>query len=88
MKRFFTPELHSSRASLGLLALRLLAGIALMHHGWGKIQHPFGWMGPDAGTPAFLQALAALSEFGGGLLFREDPRARGLTLRAVGYAEP
>ena len=67
MKRFFTPELHSSRASLGLLALRLLAGIALMHHGWGKIQHPFSWMGPDSGTPAILQGLAALSEFGGGL---------------------
>ena len=34
-------------------------------HGWPKIQKPFGWMGPD--VPGFLQALAALSEFGGGL---------------------
>src|SRR5258708_34408927 len=38
-----------------------------MHHGWSKIQHPFSWMGPDSGTPAFFQSLAALSEFGGGM---------------------
>jgi putative oxidoreductase len=38
-----------------------------MLHGWGKIQNPFGWMGPDAFAPGILQALAALSEFGGGL---------------------
>ena len=89
MKRFFTPELHSSRASLGLLALRLLAGIALMHHGWGKIQHPFGWMGPDSGTPAFLQGLAALSEFGGGLalaLGLLTPLAMLGVLCTMGYA--
>ena len=67
MKRFFYPEVHSSRASLGLLLLRLLAGVAMMHHGWGKIQNPFGWMGPTAPVPGFLQGLAALSEFGGGL---------------------
>ncbi len=67
MKRFFTPDPLTSRASLGLLALRLLAGVALMHHGWSKIQNPFGWMGPTATVPGFLQALAALSEFGGGL---------------------
>jgi putative oxidoreductase len=38
-----------------------------MLHGWGKIQDPFGWMGPDAFAPGVLQALAALAEFGGGL---------------------
>lgn len=38
-----------------------------MFHGWGKIQNPFGWMGEDAWAPGILQALAALSEFGGGL---------------------
>jgi len=26
-----------------------------------------GWMGPEAPIPAFLQALAALAEFGGGM---------------------
>ena len=38
-----------------------------MQHGWGKIQHPFTWMGPDSFAPAPMQALAALAEFGGGL---------------------
>ncbi len=67
MKRLFTPDPLTSRASLGLLALRVFAGVALMFHGWGKIQKPFGWMGPEAPVPSLLQALAALSEFGGGL---------------------
>ncbi|WNG39964.1 DoxX family protein [Archangium violaceum] len=67
MKRLFYPDVLSPRASLGLLALRLLAGVAMMHHGWGKIQNPFDWMGPTAPVPGFLQGLAALSEFGGGL---------------------
>lgn len=38
-----------------------------MFYGKGKIQTPFSWMGPDAPVPGFLQGLAALSEFGGGL---------------------
>ncbi|NMO18334.1 DoxX family protein [Pyxidicoccus fallax] len=67
MKRIFIPQALSSRASLGLLFLRLFAGVAMMHHGWGKIQNPFAWMGPTAPVPGFLQGLAALSEFGGGL---------------------
>lgn len=50
-----------------LAALRGVAGLAMMFHGWNKIQNPFGWMGPDSGFPGILQALAALSEFGGGL---------------------
>src|SRR5262249_18455527 len=28
---------------------------------------PFSWMGPDSSMPAWLQGLAALSEFGGGI---------------------
>ncbi len=38
-----------------------------MFHGYGKIQNPFGWMGPDAKIPGIFQGLAAISEFGGGL---------------------
>lgn len=53
--------------SLALLGLRLVGGSAFMLHGWGKIQDPFGWMGPDSSMPGLLQALAAVSEFGGGL---------------------
>jgi len=61
------PLRQSTRVSAGLLLLRLVAGAAFLYHGYGKIQNPFGWMGPDAGFPGVFQALAALSEFGGGL---------------------
>ncbi len=53
-------------ASIGLLLLRLVAGLAFMFHGYGKIQHPFDWMGPDSSVPGFLQFMAAVSEFVGG----------------------
>jgi len=55
------------RGAMGLLLLRVIFGCGIMQHGWSKIQNPFGWRGPDSGTPALLQALAALSEFGGGI---------------------
>lgn len=61
------PRRLSTPASAGLLALRLVAGLAFVLHGYGKIQNPFGWMGPDASIPGVFQALAAVSEFGGGL---------------------
>ncbi len=65
-------KLHAAReyclyTDIALLLLRLVAGLAFMFHGWGKIQNPFGWMGEDGFAPAPFQALAALSEFGGGL---------------------
>lgn len=61
------PLPHPTLSSCALLAVRLIAGIAFMQHGWGKIQSPLNWMGPDATVPAIFQFLAALSEFGGGL---------------------
>jgi putative oxidoreductase len=64
---FFKTFTLSDRASAGLLVLRLVAGLAFMFHGYGKIQNPFGWMGPTAAVPGIFQALAAVSEFGGGL---------------------
>lgn len=66
MRRFY-GDFVSGRGALGLLLVRLIFGSALMIHGFEKIQHPFGWMGLKAPVPGFLQALAALSEFGGGL---------------------
>ncbi len=42
-------------------------GVAFALHGWGKIQHAFDWMGPQASVPVVLQAAAALAEFGGGI---------------------
>ena len=66
MIRLFQPFRMSPRVSAGLLILRLVAGSAFIFHGYGKIQNPFGWMGPNAAFPGVFQALAAVSEFGGG----------------------
>jgi putative oxidoreductase len=52
-----------------LLLLRIVAGVAFMLHGWSKIRNPLGWMGPEAPVPGIFQLAAALSEFGGGLLW-------------------
>jgi len=67
MTQLLKPLHVSTRVSAGLFILRLVAGLAFMHHGYGKIQNPFGWMGPSASIPSVFQALAAVSEFGGGL---------------------
>jgi len=67
MIRLFRPLRMSTRVSAGLLVLRLVAGSAFVFHGYGKIENPFGWMGPNAGIPGIFQALAAVSEFGGGI---------------------
>ena len=67
MKNWFKTPKQSNASSIGLLLIRLVVGLAFMYHGWSKIQNPFSWMGPDSGTPGIFQALAALSEFGGGL---------------------
>lgn len=66
-RRTLSLQIQDTRVSVALLIMRVVIGLAMMFHGFGKIQSPFGWMGPDAPIPGFLQALAALSEFGGGL---------------------
>jgi putative oxidoreductase len=55
------------KGAVGLLVLRLVMGAAFVLHGWPKVQNAFAWMGPQAPVPGFLQGLAALAEFGGGL---------------------
>ncbi|AUX41761.1 hypothetical protein SOCE26_031840 [Sorangium cellulosum] len=67
LKRFLRVLDQPFAASAALLVLRVVAGIAFILHGFGKIQAPFSWMGPNAPVPGFLQALAALAEFGGGI---------------------
>ncbi len=57
----------SVASDFALLAIRIVGGAAFMMHGWSKIRDPFNWMGPDSFAPGVFQALAALSEFGGGL---------------------
>ena len=66
MKNLF-PTFIGPPAAIGLLMLRLVSGLALMFHGFPKIQHPFTWMGADSWAHPILQALSAFSEFGGGL---------------------
>ncbi len=66
LKTCLAPPAQPTFGSLSLLLIRIVAGVAFMMHGWGKIQHPFSWMGPE-GYPGFFQFLGALSEFGGGL---------------------
>lgn len=67
LKCLLTPTTHPNCTSAALFFLRVVVGIAFMYHGWGKIQSPFGWMGPDAPVPGILQMLAAVAEFGGGM---------------------
>lgn len=67
LKSCFKVKSYHALPSLVLLFLRLVAGSAMIIHGYGKIQNPLGWMGPDSPVPGFFQLLAALSEFGGGI---------------------
>ncbi|APS00353.1 DoxX family protein [Pajaroellobacter abortibovis] len=60
------PRIDTTRGDIPILLLRTVAGAAFLIHGWKKIQDPVGWIGPGSSIPGVLQALAALSEFGGG----------------------
>ena len=59
------PPFLGGRPAVGLLGLRLVAGSAMAMHGTSKIKNPFGWAGTD--FPAIAQAIAAVSEFFGGI---------------------
>lgn len=67
IKRCFQVSGHPNCTSLGFLLVRWVMGAAFIGHGWGKIQNPMAWMGPEAPVPGVLQMLAAVSEFGGGI---------------------
>jgi putative oxidoreductase len=67
MRSWLYRDAGGTRESLGLLILRVVVGAAFILHGWPKIQNAFEWMGPSATVPGFMQALAALAEFGGGI---------------------
>ena len=70
MRTLIYPNFLGDRGALGLLVFRLVMGAAFILHGWPKIQNAFHWMDhmPDVPIPPpYLQALAALAEFGGGI---------------------
>lgn len=68
LKLLLYPQRPGFLNSIGMLAVRLVMGAAFIMHGWPKIQNPMGWMPAAAGVPGFLQAAAAIAEFGGGIL--------------------
>lgn len=67
IKALFATRVGPVAVDLSLLLVRVVMGAAFMMHGWSKIQTPFSWMPMGSPVPGFFQALAALSEFGGGL---------------------
>jgi len=66
IKTFLSVPRVSRFGDIAFLTARFVAGLGLMLHGGSKIQNPFAWMGENAFAPGIFQALAALSEFGGG----------------------
>lgn len=84
------PKSQTAASSLGLLVLRLVVGVALSIHGWPKVQNLTTWMSsmPEP-APGYLQALAAISEFGGGIALAAGlltPLAALGILCTMGYA--
>lgn len=67
VKQFFGTGDQPVSVDLVLLCMRVVVGYAFILHGWGKIQNPLQWMGATSQVPGLFQALAAVSEFGGGI---------------------
>jgi putative oxidoreductase len=79
----FGREVHPLPTDVGLAVLRVFSGLALaLAHGWGKVPPSDGFVSMigNMGFPApvLFAWLAALAEFGGGLLL-----ALGLLTRPV-----
>lgn len=83
LKKYFVVRVSNVDTEVVVLVLRVVAGVAMAMHGWGKIQNPMAWMGPDAAIPGVFQFLAAFAEFAGGIAL-----AAGLLTRlsALGIA--
>jgi len=67
MLNLFIPKQQTTLTSVAFLILRVVVGLAFILHGYGKIQNPMAWMGPDSPIPGIFQFLAAFSEFAGGI---------------------
>ncbi len=68
--QIFSPNAPlSPKASIAMLAFRIVVGAAFIFHGMPKIMAPFTWMTDMMGMdiPNVMQAIAAVAEFGGGL---------------------
>jgi putative oxidoreductase len=58
---------YSGRVGAALLLLRLVVGLAFVFHGWGKVTN-IGGFASAMHLPWVLAAMAAFSEFGGGIM--------------------
>lgn len=67
MKQYLYTDTSAGVRSLGLLVLRVAVGVAFIIHSWSKIKNPTGWMGAEPPFPGILLAVAAYSEFVGGI---------------------
>lgn len=67
IQKIFAIKNQTITVDFVLLITRIISGYAFILHGWGKIQNPLHWMGPESSVPGIFQALAAISEFGGGI---------------------
>lgn len=67
MKKLLAVRSYATPTDIALLLVRVVGGLAMVIHGWPKIQDPMGWMGPDPFAPGFMLALAAVAEFCGGI---------------------
>lgn len=81
----FGSTVHDRGTDAGLLVFRLVAGLSLaFFHGIGKVPPSEGFVGMVGGmglpAPGLFAWLAALAEFGGGLLL-----AVGLLTRPVAF---
>lgn len=65
MTNILCGDIPSNKISLGLLITRIVLGLGMTLHGYPKIQAPFTWLGDK--VPGIFQALAAGSEFFGGI---------------------
>lgn len=67
LTKLFSVRRQPVATDVTLLLTRLAFGYAFVLIGWGKIQHPTSWMQGITFAPLW-QVLAAVAEFGGGIL--------------------
>lgn len=66
----YLPPFLDGFGGWGLLVLRLIWGTVIVFYGWPMVKNPLHWMdmgGKPSGFPSFLQAIGALTIFGGGI---------------------
>lgn len=86
----FGGTVHEQATDIGLLIVRVFSGLALaLAHGWGKVPPQPGFVGMIGGmglpAPELFAWLAALAEFGGGLLLAVGLLTRPVSLLIAGH---